>query len=285
MTDKRKNLKQKPSNNNDKIKENAGRDRLRQLGINPMLAGVCVLLLFAVIFFYFLLRGNRPTDTGDEEIKSNLAFVNSIQVESVEQVEKQIEELNRRDRSSGSNLSDVHAWYMAKMSESVVIGDSLTEGLSVYGWLSEGQVFSEIGASVISSGEMFSKAAKLYPKHAFFAFGMNDMGNFSGKADDFIKEYGALIDSFRKESPKTQILVCSISMPNEDAISGNKSLGYYADFNKAIAAMCKQKKIKFLDSTYILKEHPELYAEDGIHVTSEYYPKWLDNMISEAGIR
>ena len=72
------------------------------------------------------------------------------------------------------------ARYMSKFKGSIVVGDSVTEGLSVYGWLSDDQVFSKIGSSVMTGDDLFSSAAGTYPSTAFFAFGMNDMGNYRG---------------------------------------------------------------------------------------------------------
>lgn len=194
-------------------------------------------------------------------------------------------ELDALGNSSNEDAAkSVKARYMQKFKGSVVVGDSLTEGLSVYGFLSDQQVFSKIGASVVYGDDMFDQAAGVKPRNAFFAFGMNDMGNFSGDADKFAARYEELITDFRKKSPKTKIYVCSISTPNREAIAGNSSIGHYKEFNKAIRKMCKRMKLPYIDTSAILPDHPELYAPDGIHADPSYYPMWLDMMREAAGI-
>jgi hypothetical protein len=243
-----------------------------------------LLMCLLVVFAMNLLKTNKPADYSDSEIKENIALVESVQQASVDDVEAAVDQLEAV-ATGGPSSSSVKAYYMRKFRDCVVVGDSLTEGLSVYGWLPSSQVFSEIGASVIYGDSMFESAAKAKPKYAFFAFGMNDMGNYSGDAKKFTKRYGELIDRFHKLSPDTKIFVCSISTPTADAIKDNSSIGHYKEFNKAIKQMCKDKKIKYIDISQILVEHPDLYAGDGIHADTSYYPLWMDMMAKKAGLK
>ncbi len=111
---------------------------------------------------------------------------------------------------------------------------------------------------------------------------MNDMGNYSGDSTAFIKKYSSLIKAFRKKSPDSKILVCSISTPSQDAIKSNSSIGNYKKFNKALERMCNKEGYIFVNDTAILQDHPELYAGDGIHASPEYYPLWMDEMAKAA---
>lgn len=251
-----------------------------------MLIGVCVLLLFSGFFFYNLFRGNSASGAEAEKMSKNISYVAKLQQADIEEVEADIEDMEYSYPTGGAGSgADPRVRYMKWMAKAIVIGDSLTEGLSVYGWLPEGQVYSEIGASLAISDKLFAKAAAAKPKYAFFAFGMNDMGNYAGDSKKFIMKYSEVIDSFKRKSPKSEIFICSISVPTKDAIAGNSSIGHYKEFNAAIEKMCKNKKLTYIDSTYILLKHPELYAGDGIHVSTDYYKYWLDNMIRKAKIR
>ncbi len=48
--------------------------------------------------------------------------------------------------------------------------------------------------------------------------------------------------------------------------------------------MCKDLKLTYIDNSYIIEDHPNYYAGDGIHVVSEFYPLWMNNMILKAGV-
>lgn len=244
-------------------------------------AAAAVLLILLAVFIFNVFRINQNADTGGADIEDNIRMVEKVQTASVETTEKAIDKLGEAAISNRS-IEDRRAFYKKKFSNAIVVGDSLTEGLSVYDWLSEEHVFSEIGASVVSGKGVFKKAAATYPKVVFFAYGMNDMGNYAGDADAFIRQYSKLLKMFRKKTPKTKIYVCSISTPTDGAIKENKPVGHYRAFNKAIKAMCKKERLQYIDTSYILPEHPEFYAEDGIHASTEYYPIWMNLMIKKA---
>ena len=249
-----------------------------------VVVGICVFTVFFGVFMYNILRGNHPVAVSGEEIDGNITYIERTQTASTEEIEESVSLLNDLDAGPREGESE-RARYMRLMGDAVVVGDSLTEGLTVYGWLSDGQVFSTIGASVVNADDMFDKAAALHPKYAFFAFGMNDMGNYRGNPEPFIERYNELLDRFVAESPKTRVFICSISVPRDSAIRRNRSIGHYEEFNDALRQMAKDRGITFVDSTSIFVDHPELYAGDGIHAQPSYYPYWLDNMIRAAGLR
>lgn len=239
-----------------------------------------VILLF-LVFIFQLVRPNLNGRHSEKEMEGNISAAAALQKVSVVDVEHAVDQLD--SAANGGSLSDDRKTrYQQLFRNCTVTGDSLTEGLSVYGWLSDEQVYSKIGASVLNSSDLFDKAAATEPKAAFFAFGMNDMGNYSGDSTAFIKKYSSLIKAFRKKSPDSKILVCSISTPSQDAIKSNSSIGNYKKFNKALERMCNKEGYIFVNDTAILQDHPELYAGDGIHASPEYYPLWMDEMAKAA---
>lgn len=161
----------------------------------------------------------------------------------------------------------------------IVIGDSVSEGLSAYKFLREDQVVSKIGASVMRGEEAVEAAAKAKPKNVFFSYGSNDMGMYSGNAELFAEQYKAIIEEFCKQSPDTRVFVNSIPKPSDEKIASGGQFHKWEEFNAEIKSMCKELDIEYLDNTDILKEHPELYAGDGIHVGPGYYTYWLGNML------
>jgi len=230
-----------------------------------------------------IFRFNRKGDADQFTIKDNIRKVESFQKGDIRTIESEVEQLDGGS-SAGNSATSTRAWYQKKFRNCVVLGDSLTEGIEVYGWLSKQQVFGSVGGSVLTDGKLFKKAAATYPKAAFFAFGMNDMGNYRGRPDAFISDYSSLLASFHKKSKDTKICVCSISMPTKKAIKRKKMLGHYKEFNKAIQAMCKKEGYTYIDTTDLLPNHPDLYARDGVHAASAYYPMWMDRMIEAAGL-
>lgn len=245
--------------------------------------------LFIVLFCMFignLTKTNSTASSADmAAVTENIRILSMFQNSSIEEVEAQMKEVEEIYGVLGkeSSQQSLKARYASFFSGSCVIGDSLTEGLSVYGFLPSESVFSVIGASILDH-DLALTAAKTYPKYAFFAYGMNDMGNFGGDAKSFASEYEKVLDEFIKVSPKTKVYVNTISTPSKEAIENNHSLKYYKIFNEAIIEMCGRKDIPYINITDILPEHPECYEGDGIHAVPDYYYYWLDKLINEAGM-
>jgi hypothetical protein len=250
---------------------------------------VIIMLLFLVVFLFNIFKFNIKASYSDSQIAKNRKLVESYQDTDVSTVEEQLAKAGSGSDSSsssgsGSGSASEKAKYMKKFRGCIVVGDSVTEGLSLYGWLSDDQVFSKVGASILNGDSLFSKAAATYPKKAFFAFGMNDMGNYRGNAEAFTSDYVDLLQSFHKKSPKTKIYICGISTPSKKAQKHKKSIRKYKEFNAALKKMCKKHGYVYIDVHDILEKHPDLYAEDGIHADTGYYPYWLDRMAKKAGL-
>lgn len=245
-----------------------------------------VLLALASLFFVNFMRQNQPADYSDKNVRINISTISTFDYSEVPTVESRIRQIENVETRGNFNVNKglTNDQYRKIFSTSIIIGDSITEGLTAYGYLGEDIVFSKIGASVINGDDLFESAAATYPKFAFFAFGMNDMGNYNGNSVNFIEKYTELIKNFKLISPDTRIYVNSISTPSKAAIEQKNSVKKYKEFNEAIRKMCKELKVTYIDNSYILEENSDLYAGDGIHVTSGYYPIWMNNMILKAGL-
>ena len=243
----------------------------------------CIVILFLIIFLYHLIRSNSKAAYDSTAVDQNIKTIERFDFSNVATVEEEIDALKAKE-TTGTKKTTNKAAYQKAFRGSIVLGDSVTEGLSAYGYLPEDIVFSKIGASVATNADLFTKASSTYPKHAFFAMGMNDMGNYKNKPEEFIKQYQKCLQDFQKTSPKTKIYVCSISHPSDAAIQKKSWLGQYDAFNKEIQAMCKEMKYKYIDVSSIFEKHPDFYESDGIHASSAYYPYWLGMMANAADL-
>lgn len=245
-----------------------------------VVSALCV--VFSCVFCFNLFSFNFDASYSDREIKKNIKAVESHDFSDVKTVESIIKSLEAKDKSTFNTKAKSKVYYLKKFKNSVILGDSITEGLTVYGFLPDDIVLCSIGASLAGSSALFKRAAKLLPDNAFFTFGMNDMITYRGKVKPFIKEYKKHLNSFIKKSPDTGIYINSISIPSKDAQKSQPSLKHYKEYNDALRKMCEEEGYTFIDNTYILKRDKKLYAPDGIHVNIPYYPLWMNDMITEA---
>ncbi len=247
---------------------------------------IVVLLVLVGLFFIHFIKGNENANYAEKKIRTNISTIATFDYSKVTTIEAQIKKLEAAENRGTFDVDKTLTkdQYRKIFSTSAILGDSITEGLVDYGWLGGEQVFCKIGASIINGEDLFTSAANTYPGFAFFAFGTNDMGNYGGNADNFIAKYRTLLEDFKATSPDTIILINGISPPTKEAMEANSSLKNYKKFNNALKKMCKEMDFTYIDNTYIIEEHPEFYAADGIHVTQDYYPYWMNNMILKAGL-
>lgn len=248
-----------------------------------------LLFILLILFVFNLAHFNLKADVRNSAVKENLKLISSYDFSSVSAVEKKLEAEGSSTAPvtvtrSGKENGLSKAKYRQIFDGCAVIGDSITEGLTTYGFLSDSQVFYKVGGSVMHGDAQFRSAANTYPKVAFFTFGMNDMGNYRGSAENFVARYETLLKEFHKTSPSTKLMINSISTPSAAARKKNKSLRNYRKFNSALRRMCRKMNLTYIDNNYILEENPKFYGSDGIHVSSGYYVMWLNNMILKAGL-
>lgn len=239
------------------------------------IAVISAVLLFCLAVCFYLVISGAKDDNGSHNTADLIHKAVSENISKAGNISLLI--LTGKYTEEGINYDKV-------FDGNVILGDSITEGISAYGFLREDQVYCEIGGSVMKSADIVKKAAAVKPENAFFAYGTNDMGMYSGNTEAFIEKYSSLIRDFMKLSPDTKIYVNSISPPSESKIASGGYFYKWTEFNDAIKEMCGSLGIDYIDNVYILTENPNLREGDGVHVSKSYYPYWLDNMIEHAGL-
>lgn len=253
----------------------------KKTGVKPVVILAALILTAVILAALLFFRSGRLPFLGYVGIDVSGAISESFREAAADGSDTLIDALNAAGNGE-ITLSDIG--FDSIFEGTVILGDSVTEGISGYGYLSEDKVFCRVGGSVLNSSDEIPKAAATNPEIAFFSFGSNEMGMFSGDADYFTQKYEEFIRSFMELSPDTEIYVNSIPKPSDSRINGGGYFYLWEDFNAAILQMCGRLGAEYIDNTSILTEHPELYAGDGIHVNPDYYIYWLTDMMNEADL-
>ena len=84
--------------------------------------------------------------------------------------------------------------------------------------------------------------------------------------------------------PDTRIIISGL-FPVDREVAKAKRFAKVGEYNNSLKEMCKKLKVEFMDSSSVLKEHPECYGGDGIHLSKAFYEKyWLRFIIKEMEI-
>ncbi|NLW79153.1 MAG: hypothetical protein GXY32_07065 [Ruminococcaceae bacterium] len=166
------------------------------------------------------------------------------------------------------------------------IGDSNTVRLETLGLVEDEQVLAResIGISAVTDMafvtlEGSSRAVtvvqaveKLRPELMVITLGTNDIGNRG--VTDFIRQYNKALDALEAASPGSTIVVNAIPPVCQYNSYSKLTREEVQSFNAALAAMCAERGLRFLDSCTEMADAdghlPTNYADgDGVHLSLE----------------
>ncbi len=257
--------------------------------------GLCTLFIIAVITLPKNILVNSARETkkinsdGVEELhqmeKKEVYEVES-EIESVQlqhESEKNIEETQETGPIDYTEGIDVQSYnYKALFANSVIMGDSIAEGLEYYNVLESSSVVARIGANMASLENEYATVTALSPKNIFLYYGINDIAYIHDDYEKFRGQYEKVITRLKQDLPRANIYANMLfPVINLDREGGE----YYADltpYNQIIKEVCEQYGVVCLDNTGIVKE--EYYEPDGMHFKMSFYSYWLYSMALGAGM-
>ncbi|MCD8145536.1 MAG: GDSL-type esterase/lipase family protein [Oscillospiraceae bacterium] len=276
-------------------------------------AALLLAALFALIFYLSGgIKVHHSKAKNAEEITSSVAVLAAMEAEeppdfeaiaaqqAAEELAAQREALIARkgiqvddleaeqDKIVATDPSTITAADLQRLYSSanaVVVGDSIAEGCSAYGWLDESMVFSKIGVSVSTADEQISGAIAAKPSIMFLCFGLNDIASYGNNVSKFIEVYTAAIEDIQAQLPDT-ILYVNALFPASASTTASKSYYQYLDqYNAALEEMCDSMDgtVFYVNSGFIFQRLPELYEADGMHAKSKFYALWLTYFADIAG--
>lgn len=184
--------------------------------------------------------------------------------------------------------------------DAVFAGDSLTEGILYYDYVTSRSVVTSIGASTYTAvtnhqiaingsksdtGWIPDRIASKNPKKIYLLFGSNDLGWMT--ISSYLDYYGQLISILQQKCPDAKIYIQSVT---PIAASVENSTDWPMDnvkidtYNAALKVMCQSKGLVYLDIASVLKgsdgKLPAGSSDDGVHLRSAQYKKWFDYLVA-----
>lgn len=165
-----------------------------------------------------------------------------------------------------------------------IVGDSLMDGLEAYDILNSNNLITQVSASLYHLSGNVKRIIRMSPKVLILHYGVNMISSEQRHLNNYINMYTDLITQLKTALPDTRIIVSGI-FPVDRDIAGAKRFGMIGEYNSSLKAMCQKLEVEYMDSTSVLKAHPECYGSDGIHLSKAFYERyWLRFIIKEMGI-
>lgn len=174
----------------------------------------------------------------------------------------------------------------------VFLGDSRTEGFSLYSGLKTGTYFYAVGATVES---VFTKAVWETPKgkvplldavaetpcgKVYVMLGVNELG--WAKTETFRNQCTKVIDRIREDHPNAEVVLQSI-LPvsaKQDAKGSYVNNERIAVYNEQLLALAEEKECAYLNvAEAVVDENGCLRADwtfDGVHLNVKGCQAWLE---------
>ena len=175
----------------------------------------------------------------------------------------------------------------------VFLGDSRTEGLSLYSGLKTGHFYTAVGATVESvfskknykteSGEKVSLLDAVADQDCdkvYIMLGINELG--WSKTKTYHDQYAKLIDRVREDHPEAKIVLQSIPPvgAKQEAKKTYVNNERIAAYNEVIKTLAEEKACYFLDVAACLTGGdgllPKDWNFDGIHLNPAGCKVWLN---------
>lgn len=251
-----------------------------------------ILTVYPVRNFISLANVDNTQTTAENEAEQYLKELSDYDIKKAQSNVKKASNL-RNDvgkptdveiKSVLRKLKDGQTTYRKVFKDVYIVGDSLMNGLEAYNILNSNRLITQVSASLYHLSGNVKKIVKASPQVVILHYGVNMISTNKNQLNNFISMYTKLIKQIQKGSPDTRIIISGL-FPVDTDIARAKRFTKIDAYNKALKKMCGELKVEFLDSSSVLKDHPECYGSDGIHLSKAFYEKyWLRFIIREMGI-
>lgn len=249
-----------------------------------------MLVAAAIIVIYPLCSMIAVSVSGNKascDTQSGISMVDQMAAVSVDTAQAQIDKaIEKRTAASGSaevqkaiensikQIEKGKKSYRQVFNNVYFMGDSLMDGLRVYGFLNPSRLITQVSASLGHLEENMNRIINARPPVLVLHYGLNMISTSQAQLDSFISRYTKDIKKLKSALPRTRIIV-SLIFPVDTSKATAPRFQAVDKYNKALTKMCKGLSVEVLDSTKTVKANKKYNAKDGIHFSKSFYGNWL----------
>lgn len=256
---------------------------------------LAILIALVVLFVVAFVKELNADSVSSTDASSQISSEESSDITSSEDISSATEDVSSTVSTPSPDsyvvVPESDRVLNSYFDDAVFIGDSLTDGIKLYGVMSNAVVLSHTGLgldniftkevveqadgtkiSVIDALKLEQDVAKIY-----ILMGPNSIGY---SKDTFISKYGVIIDSVKQIHPNAIIYIQSM-LPVTTTNNYKLDNEVIDDYNLALVELAEEKNVYYLDVNSHLKGPDgalptEASPADGMHFNATYYQKWFD---------
>ena len=257
--------------------------------VRMFISGVSIIALLAVMAVG-LYNKNSAVSYKDESDKKGQVYLASLENKDVAAIEQEIDskkdalkQYDEADKKAVSAAKNSNIDFKSYYSNSVFMGDSITESIKEYKYLNDINVLAKKGQTLIQLEKSLNELYGIKPQKVFLLYGMNDVQLFK-TCDEFKKKYYEVVKEVKKNIPKTQIYILSpLSVIDSKAVAtdkavNNKNLDQY---RSAAVEVAKNESVNYIDINKLTMGKDSMHEPDGIHFKYDFYKVMLNYIHDE----
>ena len=246
-------------------------------GQTILIGAFAVLIAMLIIF----LIAHTLNQKDKETISRGLKALQELEGRDIDAIDEKIAAQRESKESKASLVKEeeiaADAETLAQMkelfSDTIIMGDSIAEGLRGYDVLDYSTIIAFDGSQLGNSAYEIDVALERNPANIVLDYGLSDVS--ASTPEEFKNNYIDVVQKIRQTNPQTNVYICSV-LPVAESVVETDS--YYANipaFNQAIREVCEQEGVTFIDTADLVSG----YDEDGIHPSYEFFQKWAIRML------
>lgn len=250
------------------------------------------IIAFLSIMAACLYNKSAAISYSDDSDKKGQVYVASLEnrditaieqeIDSKEEALKQYEEAEKVS-ASVDGIKKQNVDFKSYYSNTVFMGDSITEALKEYKYLNDINVLAKKGQTLVQAEKFLNDLYNIRPQKVVMLYGMNDVQLYS-KSDDYKKKYDEVVKEIKKNLPKAEIYVLSpLSVVDSKAARTDKTVNNknLDEFRKAACEVAKTEGVNYIDINQLTTGKDSMHEPDGIHFKYDFYKVMLNYIHDE----
>ena len=185
------------------------------------------------------------------------------------------------------SLDNGTADYAQVLNKVAFTGDSQIKALTSYEILPQDQVVAKVGESFDYFDANVDNIIAMCRDKEFLVvhYGINTMPVSDEVRDRQIERYKNILIRLQNALPNVRIIISGVFPVSTGIYFNQQRYSYITQFDRALFGMCTELGIDYLSDNQYMTEHQEVFGNDGLHLTPEFYRNyWLRNLIETMGI-
>lgn len=253
---------------------------------------IIVLCTFIICFGLYMLNADKVNNK--DSISTDSSSANSKDSKTTAEVTTTA--LTTTESVLANPLSENVGVDATYFDSCAFLGDSITTGLSGYGFVPEKNVLAGTGMNIekiekstVSTAQgditILDALKTANPQNIYIMLGTNGIAWLTN--EKMIEEYSKFVDKIKEELPSSNIYILSIppvTVNKETAAKGSIQNSAIDSYNSALLQMANDKKIYFVDINTALKGNDgklpvESAEKDGMHFKKDTYKIVIDYIL------